>query len=141
MLGKRITIRPIQTCNPIEKPASIVNADSIILDGECEVNESFITGESIPVKKKKDDNVIAGSINYDGYIEYKAINIGRESTISNIVKLVVEATNTKAPIAKIADKVSNYFVPIIIIIALITIIIISILLSLVSSGGLFNEFR
>ena len=104
------------------KPGMKIAVDGIITKGTTHTDESFITGESIPVKKKKDDNVIAGSINYDGYIEYKAINIGRESTISNIVKLVVEATNTKAPIAKIADKVSNYFVPIIIIIAIISFI-------------------
>ena len=102
------------------KPGMKIAVDGIITKGTTHTDESFITGESNPVKKEKDDNVIAGSINYDGYIEYKAINIGRESTISNIVKLVVEATNTKAPIAKIADKVSNYFVPIIIIIAIIS---------------------
>lgn len=104
------------------KPGMKIAVDGIITKGTTHTDESFITGESTPVKKKKDDNVIAGSINYDGYIEYKAINIGRESTISNIVKLVVEATNTKAPIAKIADKVSNYFVPIIIMIAIISFI-------------------
>ena len=105
------------------KPGMKIAVDGIITKGTTHTDESFITGESNPVKKEKDDNVIAGSINYDGYIEYKAINIGRESTISNIVKLVVEATNTKAPIAKIADKVSNYFVPIIIIIAIISFIV------------------
>lgn len=105
------------------KPGMKIAVDGIITKGTTHTDESFITGESTPVKKEKDDNVIAGSINYDGYIEYKAINIGRESTISNIVKLVVEATNTKAPIAKIADKVSNYFVPIIIIIAIISFIV------------------
>ena len=102
------------------KPGMKIAVDGTITKGETHTDESFITGESIPVKKTKGDNVIAGSINYDGYIEYKAVNIGRNSTISNIVKLVVEATNTKAPIAKIADKVSNYFVPIIIIIAILS---------------------
>lgn len=104
------------------KPGMKIAVDGTITKGETHTDESFITGESIPVKKIKGDNVIAGSINYDGYIEYKAVNIGRNSTISNIVKLVVEATNTKAPIARIADKVSNYFVPIIIIIAIISFI-------------------
>ena len=102
------------------KPGMKIAVDGTITKGETHTDESFITGESIPVKKTKGDNVIAGSINYDGYIEYKAVNIGRNSTVSNIVKLVVEATNTKAPIAKIADKVSNYFVPIIIIIAILS---------------------
>ncbi len=102
------------------KPGMKIAVDGTITKGTTHTDESFITGESIPVKKVKGDNIIAGSINYDGYIEYKAVNIGRNSTISNIVKLVVEATNTKAPIARIADKVSNYFVPTIIIIALIS---------------------
>lgn len=104
------------------KPGMKIAVDGTITKGTTHTDESFITGESTPIKKEKDDKVIAGSINYDGYIEYKAVNIGRESTISNIVKLVVEATNTKAKIAKIADKVSNYFVPTIIIIAIISFI-------------------
>ncbi len=87
------------------------------------LDESFITGESKPVAKNIGDKVIAGSINYDGYIEYKAEKIGKESTISEIVKLVIEATNTKAPIAKIADTVSGYFVPTVIIIAFITFLV------------------
>jgi len=73
----------------------------------------------MPTNKTIGEKVIAGSINYDGYIEYEAERIGKESTISEIVRLVVEATNTKAPIAKVADKISRYFVPIIIIIAII----------------------
>lgn len=104
------------------KPGMKIAVDGVITKGTTHTDESFITGESIPVKKQKEDIVIAGSINYDGYIEYKAVNIGKNSTISNIVKLVVEATNTKAPIAKIADKVSNYFVPCIILIAIISFI-------------------
>ena len=104
------------------KPGMKIAVDGVITKGTTHTDESFITGESIPVKKQKEDTVIAGSINYDGYIEYKAVNIGKNSTISNIVKLVVEATNTKAPIAKIADKVSNYFVPCIILIAIISFI-------------------
>ena len=86
------------------------------------MDEAFITGESKPVTKSIGQKVIAGSINYDGYIEYKAEKIGKESTISEIVKLVVEASNTKAPIAKIADKVSSYFVPVVIAIAILTFI-------------------
>ena len=104
------------------KPGMKIAVDGVIVKGTTHTDESFITGESKPVTKEVGDNVIAGSINYDGYIEYEAVNIGRNSTISNIVKLVVEATNTKAPIAKIADKVSNYFVPSIIIIAIISFI-------------------
>lgn len=86
------------------------------------MDESFITGESKPANKTVGNKVIAGSINYDGYLEYKAEKIGKDSTISQIVRLVVEATNTKAPIAKIADKVSGYFVPTVIILAIVTFI-------------------
>lgn len=88
--------------------------------GKAHLDESFITGESKPVAKEKGNKVIAGSINYDGYLEYKAERIGKESTISEIVRLVIEASNTKAPIAKIADTVSGYFVPAVILIAIIT---------------------
>ena len=105
------------------KPGMKIAVDGIITKGETHTDESFITGESIPVKKIIKDSVIAGSINFDGYIEYKAEKIGRDSTISNIVKLVVAAINTKAPIAALADKISNYFVPLIIIIAIFSFII------------------
>ncbi len=100
-----------------------VAVDGKVIKGKTHTDESFINGESKPVKKKKGDLVIAGSINYDGIIEYKAEKIGRESTISEIVNLVVEATNTKSPITKLADKICNYFVPVIIFIAFISFII------------------
>ncbi len=100
-----------------------IAVDGKVVSGQTHTDESFITGESKPVKKSKGDNVIAGSINYDGVIEYKADKIGKESTISQIVNLVVEATNTKAPIAKEADKICTYFVPIIMFISLLTFII------------------
>ena len=87
------------------------------------LDESFITGESKPIEKGVGEKVIAGSLNYDGFIKYKAERIGKESTVSEIVKLVVEASNTKAPIAKIADKISGYFVPAVIIIAILTFIV------------------
>lgn len=106
----------------IAKPGMKIAVDGKIIKGTTHIDESFVTGESIPVKKAKNNFVIAGSINYDGYIEYEAEKIGRESTISEIVKLVVEATNTKAPIAKIADRVSNFFVPCIIIIAVLSLV-------------------
>lgn len=107
----------------VSKPGEKISVDGEIIFGKAHLDESFITGESKPVNKTIGEKVIAGSINYDGYIEYKAEKIGKESTISEIVKLVVEASNTKAPIAKIADKVSGYFVPGVLIIALVTFII------------------
>ena len=107
----------------IAKPGNRFAVDGIIIKGSTHVDESFISGESIPVKKSIDDKVVAGAINLDGEVLYKAENIGKNSTISEIVRLVVEATNTKAPIARIADKVSGVFVPIVITLAVITFII------------------
>lgn len=107
----------------ISKPGEKISVDGEIIEGRTHLDESFITGESKPVSKTVGEKVIAGSINYDGYIEYKAEKIGKESTISEIVKLVVEASNTKAPISKIADTVSGYFVPIVIVIAILTFMI------------------
>lgn len=104
----------------ISKPGEKLAVDGEILSGKAHLDEAFITGESKPQLKTVGDKVIAGSLNYNGYIEYKALKIGKESTISEIVKLVLEATNTKAPISKLADKVSGYFVPIVISIAIVT---------------------
>ena len=104
----------------VSKPGERISVDGKIIEGKAHLDESFITGESKPASKSKGEKVIAGSINYDGYIEYEAEKIGKESTISEIVKLVVEASNTKAPIAKVADKVSSYFVPIVILLAILT---------------------
>ena len=107
----------------ISKPGEKIAVDGEIVVGKAHLDESFITGESKPVAKEQGNKVIAGSINYDGYLEYKAERIGKESTVSEIVRLVIEASNTKAPIAKIADTVSGYFVPTVIIIAVITFLI------------------
>lgn len=118
---KRVTIDQVKEKDIlISKPGERISVDGKVTFGKTHVDESFITGESKPVTKKVGDTVIAGSINYDGYIEYEAERIGNKSTISEIIKLVLEATNTKAPIAKLADKVSGYFVPIVIIIAFLT---------------------
>ena len=114
-----ITKGDIIICKPGEKIA----VDGKIVEGSTHIDETFITGESKPVKKEKGNNVIAGSINYEGTINYEAQKIGKDSTVSEIVKLVVEATGSKAPISKIADRISGYFVPIIILIALISAII------------------
>ena len=103
----------------ISRAGEKIAVDGEIITGKAHLDESFITGESKPVSKETGSKVIAGSLNYDGYIEYKAEKIGRDSTVSEIVRLVVEASNTKAPIAKIADKVAGYFVPAVIIIAIL----------------------
>ena len=124
--GKELTV----TLDEIEKgdivickPGEKIAVDGTVVDGISHINESFITGESMPVKVEAGSKVIAGSINYEGAIKYNAEKIGRESTVSEIVRMVVEATNTKAPISKLADKVSSVFVPIVIAIAIITFIV------------------
>ena len=121
---KTVTLDEIQkedivVCKPGEKIA----VDGTVIEGATHIDESFITGESVPVKREIGSKVIAGSINYEGTIKYKAEKIGKESTVSEIVRLVVESTSSKAPIAKIADKVSSVFVPVVIAIAVIAFII------------------
>lgn len=111
-----INIGDIIICKPGEKIA----VDGTVTKGKTYVDEAFITGESKPVLKEKNEKVIAGSVNYNGVIEYKAEKIGRESTISEIIRLVVEATNEKTNMQKIADKISGYFVPFLLAIAAIT---------------------
>ena len=135
--GKSVTV----TINEIKKgdivvckPGEKIAVDGTVTKGITHTDESFITGESKPVKKEIGDNVIAGSINYDGYIEYEAERIGKDSSISNIVKMVVEATNTKAPIARLADKISGYFVPAIFVIALLSFLLNLIVTTTLSSS-------
>ena len=105
------------------KPGEKIAVDGEITEGVTHLNEAFITGESKPAKKEIGSKVIAGSINYEGTIKYKAEKIGKESTVSEIVRLVANATSTKAPIAKIADKISGYFVPVVLIISVIAFIL------------------
>lgn len=120
---KKVTIDEIKKGDiVVSKPCEKIAVDGEIITGKAHLDDSFITGESKPTSKTEGSKVIAGSINYDGYIEYEAEKIGKESTISEIVRLVIEATNTKAPIAKVADTVSGYFVPAVILIAIITFI-------------------
>lgn len=120
---KEVTIDEIKENDILVcKPGMKLAVDGIITNGTTHIDESFITGESIPPKKEKGNKVIAGSLNIDGYIEYKAEKIGKNSTISEIVRLVVEATNTKSPISKLADKASGIFVPLVMLIATITLI-------------------
>ena len=123
-IEKEVTLDEIKKGDiVIARPGEKIAVDGKITEGKAHLDESFLTGESKPVAKTVGEQVIAGSINYDGYIEYKAERIGKESTISEIVRLVIEATNTKPKIAKLADKVSGYFVPVVMLIALITFIV------------------
>ena len=120
----KVTIDEIQKGDiVICKPGEKVAVDGTVTDGVTHIDESFITGESIPVKKEVGSKVVAGSINYEGTIKYKAEKIGKESTVSEIVKILIEATNTKAPIAKMADIISGYFVPVVLVLAFVSFIV------------------
>lgn len=120
---KQVTIDEVKKGDIlICKPGDKIAVDGKIIKGETYIDEAFLTGEAKPSKKGIDDLVMAGSININGYIEYEALHIGQESTISEIVRLVLEATTTKARIATIADKVSSYFVPGVIILSILTLI-------------------
>ena len=120
---KTVTLDEIKKGNiVVARAGEKIAVDGEIVEGKAHFDESFITGESKPISKSVGEKIVAGSLNYDGFIKYKAEKIGRESTISEIVRLVIEASNTKAPISKIADKISSYFVPIVMIIAIITLI-------------------
>ena len=107
----------------ISKAGEKIAVDGIVKSGKSYVDESFITGESNPVLKRAGDNIIAGSILYDGYLEYNAKRIGKSSTISQIIEIVINATSNKSKIERLADKISGYFVPIVIVIAILTFII------------------
>lgn len=101
------------------KPGESFAADGAILDGTTTVDESAITGESLPVEKNVGDNVTSGTLNKSGFVKFKAVKVGGETTISKIIALVEEASASKAPIAKTADKVAGIFVPAVIAVALI----------------------
>ena len=102
------------------KPGTSIPVDGVVIEGSTSINQSSITGESIPVEKNVGDEVISGTINENGYIKMKATKVGAETTLSKIVKLVEEASVSKAPIENLADKIAYYFVPIIITIAIAT---------------------
>lgn len=105
------------------KPGSSIPVDGIVIEGNSSIDQSSITGESIPVLKTVGDTILSGTNNKSGYLKIKATKIGEDSTLAQIIKLVEEASNSKAPISKIADRVSSIFVPTVIIIALISTIV------------------
>ena len=107
----------------IVKPGSVLPVDGIIIEGHCAINESALTGESIPVDKTINDTVYAGTINQSGFIKCRATKTSEDTTLAQIIQMVSDVAATKAPIAKIADKVSGIFVPTVITIAFITAII------------------
>ena len=105
------------------RPGESIPADGVIIEGESAVDESALTGESIPLDKAAGDKVSAATVNRSGFLKCRAIHVGEDTTLSQIIKMVSDAAATKAPIAKIADKVSGIFVPAVIIIAVITTVI------------------
>ena len=107
----------------IVRPGENVPVDGVIIEGSTAVDEAALTGESIPVDKKEGDQISAATLNQSGYIRAKATRVGEDTTLSQIIKMVSDAAATKAPIARIADKVSGVFVPAVLVIALIVIII------------------
>lgn len=107
----------------IVRPGESIPADGVVVQGISSADESAITGESIPVDKTVGDKVTSATINLSGVLRCKAVRVGEETTLSQIIKMVTDANATKAPIAKIADKVSGVFVPIVILIAVITTVV------------------
>lgn len=107
----------------IIRPGESIAVDGVIVEGSTSVDQSAITGESIPVEKQVGDNVVSASINKNGFIKIRAIKVGENSTINQIIKLVEEASSSKAPIARMADKIAGIFVPVVMTIALVTIIV------------------
>ena len=107
----------------VVRPGESIPVDGVVLEGSTAVNESALTGESISVDKQEGDRVSAATLNQSGFIRCEATKVGEDTTLSQIIKMVSDAAATKAPIAKVADKVSGVFVPIVISIAVITTII------------------
>ena len=107
----------------VVRPGENIPVDGIVLEGNSAVNESALTGESIPVDKKEGDRVSAATLNHSGFIRCEATRVGEDTTLSQIIQMVSDAAATKAPIAKVADRVSGVFVPAVIVIAIVTIIV------------------
>ena len=121
--GKEISIPAKQVRKGdifLVRPGESIPVDGIILEGHSAVDESALTGESIPVDKSEGDNISAATINRSGFLRCEAVRVGEDTTLSQIIQMVSDAAATKAPIAKVADKVSGIFVPAVIIVALFT---------------------
>ncbi len=107
----------------VVRPGETVPVDGIVIEGSSALNEAALTGESLPVDKTEGDMISAATINQEGYLKCEATRVGEDTTLSQIIRMVSEASATKAPIAKIADKVSGIFVPAVLIIAAVTFVI------------------
>ncbi|NMH69001.1 copper-translocating P-type ATPase [Bacillus sp. RO3] len=121
--GKEVEIS-VESVEPgdiiIVKPGEKMPVDGIVLEGKTSVDEAMLTGESIPVEKTPGSTVIGASINQNGTIRYEATKVGKDTALSQIIKLVEEAQGSKAPIAKMADIISGYFVPIVIVLSILS---------------------
>jgi Cu+-exporting ATPase len=104
----------------IVKPGQSIPVDGVIVEGGSSIDQSALTGESIPVEKQVGDKVIAATINKSGFFKFKAQKVGDDTTLSQIIRLVEDASSSKAPIAKLADKISGIFVPVVIVIAILS---------------------
>ena len=124
--GQEVTV-PIEQVHKgdvyVVRPGESIPVDGVVVEGNSAVDESTLTGESIPVDKTTGDAVSAGTLNQSGYLRCEATRVGEDTTLSQIIKMVSDASATKAPIAKIADKVSGIFVPAVIGIALVTFVV------------------
>lgn len=107
----------------IVRPGESIPVDGVLIEGSSAIDQSALTGESIPVEKRVGDKVIAATINKTGYFKFQAEKVGEDTTLSQIIKLVEDASSSKAPIAKLADKISGVFVPIVIAIAVVSFIV------------------
>lgn len=124
--GKEVTVSVAQVKTDdvfVVRPGENIPVDGVVLEGSSAVNEAALTGESVPVDKAVGDSVSAATTNQSGFLKCRATRVGVDTTLSQIIKMVSDAAATKAPIAKIADKVSGVFVPIVISISILTIII------------------
>lgn len=118
---KKVSIEDVKVGDRfVVRPGESIPVDGIVIEGQSAVNESALTGESIPVEKQIGDKVSAATINTSGYMVCEANRVGEDTTLAGIIRMVSDAAATKAPIAKIADKVSGVFVPVVIIISVIT---------------------
>ena len=104
----------------IAKPGTVIAADGVIIEGKTSIDESAITGESIPVDKTIGDKLVSGAVNINGYIKYQAHQVGAATTLNQLIALVEEAAGSKAPMAKLADRIAGVFVPIVMMISLLT---------------------
>ncbi len=129
----RIIVDGVEKMIPVEevkvgdllliKPGEKIPVDGIVVKGDTYVDESMLTGESIPIYKTVDDEVIGATLNKNGTIEMRAVKVGKDTALANIIQAVEEAQGSKAPIQRLADKISGIFVPIVVVIASVTFLI------------------